>query len=216
MKGVVIWDWNGTLLDDTISAVDALNIMLEKRSLKSVSLEFYKSRFRFPAREFYKEIGITVPDSEWDDLAKEYHDTYAKIRSSLAVDAREALEIVASAGIRQTIASAMRQDLLDAGVSRFGIRSYFADVRGSDNLDGAGKVATVRALVESEIRAAGGEAVRFLMIGDSIHDKEVADALGLECVLCACGGHSAERLSAVSETVLTLTAAATRAVSLLQ
>ena len=55
MKGVVIWDWNGTLLDDTISAVDALNIMLKKRSLKSVSLEFIRVAFAFLQENFIKK-----------------------------------------------------------------------------------------------------------------------------------------------------------------
>ena len=128
MRGVIIWDWNGTLLDDTQAAVDALNLMLGRRSLKSLSLEFYKERFRFPARDFYEEIGIKVRDDEWDELAKEYHSTYATFPVKLAEGVVEALEAVSRAGLRQVIASALRNDLLKAQVSSFGIAEYFSEV----------------------------------------------------------------------------------------
>ena len=46
-----------------------------------------------------------------------------------------------------------------------------------------------------------------VMIGDALHDKEVADALGIRCVLCAQGSHSAERLRSAAPTGDTLLAA---------
>lgn len=208
MQRVVIWDWNGTLLDDTPAAVEALNVMLSRRSLESVSLDFYKDRFRFPARSFYEEIGIRVDDSEWDDLAREYHETYALMPVRLASDAMKAIAILSRSGVRQTLASALRQDLLEKSLERFSLSGVFATVKGSDNLDGAGKIQVVRSLIEAETAAAGGGALRFVMIGDAIHDKEVADALGIDCVLSATGGHSARRLSAHGRTCLTLEEAA--------
>ena len=216
MRGVIIWDWNGTLLDDTQAAVDALNLMLGRRSLKSLSLEFYKERFRFPARDFYEEIGIKVRDDEWDELAKEYHSTYATFPVKLAEGVVEALEAVSRAGLRQVIASALRNDLLKAQVSSFGIAEYFSEVRGTDNLDGAGKKEIVRHLMEDERAKAKGEKVNLVMIGDALHDWEVATSLGERCVLCATGGHSARRLREVSDSVLSLTEAASRAISIIE
>ena len=40
--------------------------------------------------------------------------------------------------------------------------------------------------------------------GDALHDKEVADALGIDCILCAQGSHAAWRLRAVAPTGETL------------
>lgn len=209
----IVWDWNGTLLDDTRAALGALNAMLARRSLPAITLESYRSRFHFPAREYYDEIGMEIPDTEWDAVAREYHDSYDAESATAALnpDAVAALELARSRGARQSILSALRQDLLEAAVARFGIADYFDFVRGTDNLDGAGKLSFARVL-KAEI-AAANPAARIVMVGDAIHDHEVAAELGVECVLCAQGSHSFERLAALgSPTAPTLVAAVERAV----
>ena len=40
-----------------------------------------------------------------------------------------------------------------------------------------------------------------LMIGDTIHDKEVADAMSIECILLASGHQNKEKLLKVSNKV---------------
>ena len=209
----IVWDWNGTLLDDTGAALGALNAMLARRGIAAVSMESYRARFRFPARQYYEEIGMPVPDAEWDAVAREYHDSYDAESATAALnpDAVAALELARSRGARQSILSALRQDLLEAAVARFGIADYFDFVRGTDNLDGAGKLSFARVL-KAEI-AAANPAARIVMVGDAIHDHEVAAELGVECVLCAQGSHSFERLAALgSPTAPTLVAAVERAV----
>ena len=209
----IVWDWNGTLLDDTGAALGALNAMLARRGIAAVSMESYRARFRFPARQYYEEIGMPVPDAEWDAIAQEYHDSYdvESASAALNVEAVAALELARSRGARQSILSALRQDLLEAAVARFGIADYFDFVRGTDNLDGAGKLSFARVL-KAEI-AAANPAARIVMVGDAIHDHEVAAELGVECVLCAQGSHSFERLAALgSPTAPTLVAAVERAV----
>jgi len=101
----------------------------------------------------------------------------------------------------------MRQDLLDRSVAAYGLTSYFDHISGTDNLDGASKLDNARALLAA-LRADPATApVRVTVIGDALHDKDVADALGLPCVLCAQGGHSAARLRAVAPTGETVLAA---------
>ena len=62
----ILWDWNGTLLDDTQAALDTLNAMLTRRGVKSIAMDFYRDHFAFPCRPFYEQIGMPVPASEWD------------------------------------------------------------------------------------------------------------------------------------------------------
>lgn len=210
----IVWDWNGTLLDDTRAALGALNAMLARRSLPAITLESYRSRFHFPAREYYDEIGMDIPDTEWDAVAREYHDSYDAESATAALnpDAVAALELARSRGARQSILSALRQDLLEEAVERFGVSGYFDFVRGTDNLYGAGKLAFALAL-KAEIESSSSPPPRIVMIGDAIHDCEVATELGVECVLCAQGSHSFERLAALGvPTAPTLVAAVERAV----
>ena len=206
----ILWDWNGTLLDDTRAALDTLNIMLGRRHRPGIAMDFYRDHFAFPVRPFYESIGVCLEREDWDALAREYHDTYLGQRRALNVQAVAALEAAAAYDVRQSVVSALREDLLLGEIEAFGLTRYFTYMRGTDNLDGASKLDRARALV-AELRAAE-PCVRIVMIGDALHDHEVATALGVGCVLCAQGSHAAWRLEAVAPTAPTLVEAVALAV----
>ena len=196
----VIWDWNGTLLDDTQAALDTLNAMLAKRGGRQIEMGFYRDHFAFPVKPFYEAIGVRLGDEDWDALAREYHDIYAAQPKGLNAETFAALQYAKGRGARQAIVSALRQDLLSAITEELGVARYMDFVYGVDNLDGRSKIERAHELV-----AAMGVAPRdAVMIGDSLHDKEVADAIGVRCVLCAQGSHAAWRLREVAPTGDTL------------
>jgi len=197
----VIWDWNGTLLDDTRAAVDALNEMLARRSLPPITIEFYRENFAFPVRPFYEAIGVDLDNEDWDSLAQEYHETYRRQKgASLAAGARETIDALHAKGIGQSLVSALEQERLLRDVERFGLAGCFEYVCGTDNLDGASKLDRARDLAE-RLRTIHGREINLVLVGDALHDKETADAIGARCVLFAGGSHSARRLEAVGPTV---------------
>ena len=195
----ILWDWNGTLLDDTDAAVAALNAMLGRRGLPPIDMDFYRCNFAFPVRPFYEAIGIRLDREDWDALAREYHDTYNAQPVRLNAEASAAIELADSAGARQCVVSALRQDFLEAAVARFGLAGRFVAVRGTDNLDGGSKLGRVRELVD-EMRDPD-----VVLIGDSLHDKESADAVGAGCVLFGGGSHDPARLRPMAPVGDTLT-----------
>ena len=197
----IVWDWNGTLLDDTSAALNAFNAQLVTRGLPPISLAFYRDHFAFPVKPFYARCGIDLAHEDWDALAREYHRAYAAEPKALNAEAIAALEAVKARGVRQCILSALRQDLLEEALEAYGIRHYFDCVYGVDNLDGGSKLDRGRELL-SELTTTDA-----VLIGDAVHDAEVARALGLGCVLVSTGGHSAERLAAVAPTADSLLAA---------
>ena len=199
----VLWDWNGTLLDDTQAALDTLNIMLARRGVKPIALKFFRDHFAFPCRPFYDTIGMHVGDDEWDALAKEYHDLYAEQPKQLNRETMAALEAVKRSGAKQSIISALRQDLLDEVTARMGVAQYMECVYGVDNLDGASKLDRALELM-NHIAPQVGEQPDVVLIGDALHDKEVADALKVRCVLCGQGSHASWRLRKVAPTGETL------------
>ena len=201
----ILWDWNGTLLDDTAASIGALNALLRRRGLPTVGRAWYRAHFAFPVRNFYAACGVDLAREDWDALAREYHEDYAALPKRLNAEARAALTCVRSSGGGQSIISALRQDLLDAAVDACGLGGFFDFVYGVNSLDGESKLARARALLHRlPARATAGGVV---LIGDALHDREVAAALGIGCVLCAQGGHSAARLRAVAPTRATLLAA---------
>ena len=55
----IIWDWNGTLLDDLDVSMDALNSILTKEQLPLVlDKDEYRKYFQFPVIEYYKKVGF--------------------------------------------------------------------------------------------------------------------------------------------------------------
>jgi phosphoglycolate phosphatase len=206
----LLWDWNGTLLDDTAASVAALNEQLTARNLPPIDIAFYRDHFAFPVRTFYSACGIALEKENWAALAESYHAAYLRQprrlnRQTLAVLAR-----VRGSGCGQSIISALRQDLLERDVSAFGVDVWMDHVYGTDNLDGASKTARAAELLACLARE-GVSAADCVLIGDSLHDKDVADRLGVRCVLCAQGGHAAWRLRAAAPTAETLDEAVTLA-----
>ena len=203
-KPYILWDWNGTLLDDTEAALATLNEMIAVRGGQPIGMEFYRDHFAFPVRPFYDKIGIVAHnEDEWNGIAHEYHEVYGRQPKKLNPLAVTALEMAKEAGCRQSIVSALRQDLLEADMARNGVTKYFERICGSDNLDGASKLERARVLLRTLSETVPSD-THFVLIGDALHDKEVADALGIDCILCAQGSHAAWRLRAVAPTGDTL------------
>ena len=193
----LVWDWNGTLLDDVDAGVGALNRMLANRGLPSITREFYRARFRFPVRPLYFEIGMD-PDREWDRICVEFHEYLAEGPQHVRPDAAAALAYVRAKGARQSILSALRQDLLLRDTAREGVQDFFDEICGVDNLEGATKLARGRELV-SGLRAGG--VADLVFVGDTLHDAEVATALGARVVLVDGGHQDADRLRAAGHDV---------------
>ena len=192
MEKRLIWDWNGTLLDDVAAAVGALNRMLVKRGACPITIEHYRRRFGFPVRPFYAELGVDLAKWDWDEICEDFHNFVLEEPQAVRPDARDALELAASLGFRQSILSALRQDKLEAALAANGFLGFFDRVFGVDNLDGASKLDRGRELMASF----GSEADAPVFIGDTLHDAEVARELGGRCILVSCGHQMPERLAA--------------------
>ena len=211
MEKCLIWDWNGTLLDDVAAAVGALNRMLVKRGARPISIEHYRRRFGFPVRPFYAELGVDLAKWDWDEICEDFHTFVLEEPQTVRPDARAALELAASLGFRQSILSALRQDKLEAALAANGFLGFFDRIFGVDNLDGASKLDRGRELMASLGPAADAP----VFIGDTLHDAEVARELGGRCVLVSCGHQMPDRLAVAGCPVAATLADAVRLASAL-
>lgn len=186
----IVWDWNGTLLDDTQACIAALNTLLRERRLPPLDTRRYRDSFAFPVRDFYRELGIDPEAGDWDALAARFHDLYLEQTMTVPAAAHAAVRFVAAAGLPQSVLSACEQGILERLIARHGLSGCFRHVQGVDNLDGCSKLAAGRAL----LARLGLAARELLLIGDTLHDAEVAAALGCACLLVANGHQSRARL----------------------
>ncbi len=205
VDGYLIWDWNGTLLNDVAAAVNALNRMLGVRGVKSVTREYYREHFGFPVRPFYAELGVDLEHEDWDLICRDFHRFIAsEPDQALRPDALQALALAREHDLGQSILSALREDILRCDTKRLGVAGYMDEIYGVDNLDGATKLSRGRDLF-ARLFPAGKESVpgkRRFFIGDTIHDAEVARALGAECILVDGGHQTAKRLAATGAVVV--------------
>ena len=191
----IVWDWNGTLLDDVDDAVASLNSMLAKRGFPPVDRAFYRARFRFPSRDFYAEIGLDLAHEDWNAICEDFHSAFAAANTRRLRDgAVEALEHFKKSGVRQFLLSAHREDLLLKDAEAAGIAGYFEEIAGTDNLDGASK--SLRAVRLFSTALKGEDPAGALFVGDTLHDAEVAAETGARCLLLTCGHQEKRRLLA--------------------
>jgi phosphoglycolate phosphatase len=185
----VIWDWNGTLLDDVPACVEALNGVLTNRGFPAITCDQYREDFRFPVREFYRGLGMDFTPEEWDRVAREYHDNFGitSRRAPLRRDMLAILEQMRSNGISMSVLSASEISLLTSMLRERNIDRFFDRVFGLPDLYARSKLDAGRRLMAE----AAFPAEATLLIGDTIHDCEVARALDCRCILLA-GGHQAE------------------------
>lgn len=183
---LILWDWNGTLLDDVELCVDALNHLLAQYGYpQRYDYDTYRSIFGFPIADYYARAGFDFSRHSFADLAASYMEHYipASAVCPLMAGGVQALEAFRAAGMRQVILSASHIDTLEQQVTARGIRGYFDRLLGLSDIYAKSKVeAGLRYLAEE-----GFDRSRAVMIGDSVHDFETARALGVRCVLQAAG-----------------------------
>eukprot|EP01035_Chromulina_nebulosa_P042294 gene42294-57261_t len=109
-----------------------------------------------------------------------------KFRTPLPQD-----DAIRAAGLGQSILSAYRHETLHEIVAHFGLTPHFDHIVGLDNIHAHSKLALGRDLV-ARLDVSPTE---ILLVGDTLHDAEVARELGVACALIAAGHHPAARLS---------------------
>ena len=187
----IIWDFNGTILDDVQIGIDCANRLLTAHGLPRIgSVEEYREKFGFPIIEYYRRMGFDFAVTPYAELAVEWVAYYmeAKKNATVFADIPTALKQMKAKGIPQIILSATELKMLEGQVRELGIRDYFDELLGLDNIHAHSKTEIGRRWVESHSQALP------VMIGDTDHDAEVAAAMGVDCVLLACGHQSREKL----------------------
>ena len=196
----IIWDWNGTLLNDAGFCVTCMNKVLEKRNMQKIDINQYRDSFTFPVKEYYKTIGFDFKKEKFEVPAMEFIDQYYSHLSEaeLHTCATDVLEFFKRSGIKQLVLSAMEHENLLVSLTDKGIIDFFDDISGINDHYAHSKLEMGMDLIERT----GIILNTALMIGDTIHDLEVASELGIDCILVSNGHQSKERLQKATPNVI--------------
>lgn len=190
----LVWDWNGTLLDDLPLTVAATNASLATYGGPVVTADEHRRDFRRPVIDYYAYVlGRTLDAQDFVRLDDAFHLAYADglLGCPLSVGALEALAGWAGT---QSLLSMWFHDKLVPTVTRYGLERYFARVDGLRDVIGGGPKAPHLAAHLAGLGLAGPDCV---LIGDSVDDAMAAASVGARCVLYSGGFTDPARLLAV-------------------
>ncbi len=190
-KQVILWDWNGTLLDDVQYALGVRNRVFPRFGLPAIEdLQTYHEQFTFPVRLYYERAGVT--EENFVAVANAWMNEYLSGCHAVALfpDALQALDSFKDAGFTQLVLSASKEDNLRDQLGSAGILHRFQAVLGLSHIYATDKTDLARAW----IKETNTDPAACVLLGDTAHDAFVADSLGMGCVLISRGHMSETRL----------------------
>ncbi len=197
----IVFDWNGTLLNDIDYCLSITNAMLEEHALPKLTRSRYRDIFAFPVQDYYRQLGFDFTQHAFPDLAARWMRTYtAEVTSRVDLfdQTQELINDLGDSGYRLVILTAAIESDVHDLLAHHAIDDAFDEVFGLDHCEASSKVERGRQMVES----LGLEPRSTLLIGDTDHDFEVGQDLGAPTLLLADGHQSYERLRRLDCSVL--------------
>lgn len=198
-KPLIIWDWNGTLLDDAAICVAVMNGILRDRGMKEIEIDFYRQHFGFPVKDYYRLLGFDFSIEPFEQVGTEFIQRYEEkqYEAVLQASCREVLEEFSRMGYNQAILSAREINALENNLRFFNLNHFFHPVLGLNDHMAHGKEEVGKSFMDSLSMDNG----QVLFIGDTIHDAQVADLMGVTCFLVGHGHQHPGRLEKMRKPV---------------
>ncbi len=197
-SGHIVWDWNGTLLQDGSQIMGAVAAAFRSLDLAEVTIPRHQEMFRRPVRLFFNDLaGRELSDAEYVRLYDRFQQHYAEhdLRECVSEDTIQALKVSAMLGFTQSILSMCPHQLLTVQLRDLGLEHYFGRIEGHS---GSGPDAKSTHLSAHLSALDGVDPRSVVLIGDTTDDAHAATTVGVKCVLYHSGRsalQSAKRLA---------------------
>ncbi len=187
----IIWDWNGTILNDTSVAFEATNILLQRHDYNTITLDYYRKNIDTPIENFYRKV-IDLDKEDMSQLNKEWCILYNELSSKILLHngVKDVLNDFKNENCNQIVLSAFDTFEILNHAKKFNVEHYFDDILGASNIVMESKLERGKAYMKEH----GFEPDSTLYIGDTVYDYDTAVALGVDCILMTCGQQSPELL----------------------
>jgi phosphoglycolate phosphatase-like HAD superfamily hydrolase len=176
----LVWDWNGTLLDDLTLVVAATNVCLADVGGPQVTADEHRRDFRRPIHDYYAHVlGRPLAEGEFARLDESFHNAYRAglPAATLAVDALDAM--AAWRGTQSLLSMFFHDELLSAVAAR-GLDLHLSRVDGLRETTGGGPKAPH---LKAHLHALGLRGDECILIGDSVDDAHAAEEVGATAIL---------------------------------
>lgn len=197
----VVWDWNGTLLDDNRIVLAAVNEVCAGFGRADLTWVEWQTAYARPMRVSYEQIlARALDDEEWARVDKLYHERYDALLHScgLAAGVPDVLRQWTDSGRTQSLLSMWFHARLTPTVEQFGLTQYFTRIDGLAAEVGGGSKAEslIRHLEAQNLNPA-----EVVLIGDVVDDAQATQAAGAHCILVSTGAMTRTALEATGAPV---------------
>lgn len=188
----IIWDWNGTLLNDVDICIGVINDLLLSRNKQSLDKNRYREIFTFPVKDYYATAGFDFSKEQFDKIAIEFIEKYHMqlTNAGLFSEVTHVLKTFKANGYKQYMLSAMEHESLLDSVNANGIYDYFNEISGIQDHFAKSKIEMAKKFMDEF----AVDKKTCCLIGDTLHDFEVANEIGVQCILVSNGHQSHSRL----------------------
>lgn len=188
----IIWDFNGTLLNDTQLSLDVDNNVFEKLGIPCITLDDYRNNMTMPVHDFYPAVGVDYSIHSYETIARLWLDEFNQkaVGVGLVSGALDAIRFFHGQGRSQSVLSASYEPSLRKQCEALGLTPYMADISGLEDESASKKTEIGR----RQLRELGLEGRDVVLIGDMLTDAHLAEDLGADCILVSWGHNDLKRL----------------------
>ena len=189
----IIWDFNGTLLSYAQLGVDCDNHVFDVLGLPRITIDDYRRHMTMPVRDFYTALGVDLNVYKYETISRLWLDRFNQhaVSGGLVPGTLELTKRLKAAGFTQSILSASYEKSLREQCAALGLAERIAAIDGLHDESAAKKTEIGRA----QMARLGLDGEHTVLVGDMVADSELADALGIRCVLVPWGHNDTQRLS---------------------
>lgn len=200
-KSLIIFDWDGTLMDSVGLIVDAMRYAAEKHGL-TVTDEATKSIIGIALVDAFPMLFPNDSD-KYDELLATYSEYYVKHcdNDKLFAGIKELIQDLHAQGKTLAIATGKKRKGLERVLPNSGIEPFFTTTKTADET--AGKPNPL--MLEQILVETGTRIEDAVFIGDSIHDIRMAKNINMDCIAVSYGCETAEILAKEQPTKLVTT-----------
>ncbi|MEB3368458.1 HAD family hydrolase [Saccharopolyspora mangrovi] len=183
----IVWDWNGTLLDDNHAVVSAVNSVCTLFDREHIDIDEWRAIYSRPLRACYEQLlRREITEDDWARVDELYHVAYRELLDScgMAEGVPHVLQDWAHAGGSQSLLSMWFHDELVELVTARGLRELFDRMDGlRTSVGGGSKDEHLRA----HLKVQELDPAEVVLIGDVLDDARAAEQAGARCVLVTTG-----------------------------
>ena len=186
---VVMFDWDGVLLDSLGAAFNVYNKIFARLGAKILTKDQYLELQSPNWYDFYIRIGL--PKALWKEVDSEWLRLYQEERPDLHEDTLDCLASLKRAKLRLALVSNGSRVRVEEELVRFKLRSFFEVVLFGEKTE---ELKPSPIMLEKALGAMGVEPTKAVYVGDSPADIQAAKNAGVPSIAIARGPIQAERL----------------------